>query len=104
MDALTIIEAIRETHGEITLSPGQLLAIVRQFDQDRAHSLGIALSLIGSCIDDSIEDRMERYVKIHGGPAKGTDGAYIGTCWPMMLEAVTEIKKLRAELERDHER
>lgn len=42
--------------------------------------------------------RIEYFVTIRGGPARDTDGHYIGTSWPMMLEAATEIKKLRARL------
>lgn len=43
-------------------------------------------------------NRLRNYVKHRGGPAKDEDGKYIGTVWPMMLEAADEIEKLRNEL------
>jgi len=42
--------------------------------------------------------RIEYFIAIRGGPARDEQGNYIGTSWPMMLEAATEIKKLRARL------
>lgn len=45
-----------------------------------------------------IADRMRRYIAIRGGPAKDADGKYIGTAWPMMLEASDEIERLRSAL------
>lgn len=41
-----------------------------------------------------VAERMRHHVGIRGGPAKDDDGNYIGTTWPMMLEAADEIERL----------
>jgi hypothetical protein len=48
--------------------------------------------------NSDIVQRIRYYVGIRGGPCKDTDGKFIGTCWPMMLEAANEIERLRKEL------
>lgn len=44
-------------------------------------------------------EKIRYHIAIRGGPAKDDDGKYIGTTWPMMLEAADEIERLRGILE-----
>lgn len=47
---------------------------------------------------NDIANRIRDYLSVRGGPAKDDDGKYIGTGWPMMLEAVSEIDRLHGAL------
>lgn len=51
-----------------------------------------------------IVERMRARIMSHGGPAKDENGAYIGTVWPMMLEAANEIERLREAVNREIDR
>lgn len=44
----------------------------------------------------ALAERMRGYVQARGGPAKDDDGKYIGTCWPMILEAADVLDRLAA--------
>jgi hypothetical protein len=46
----------------------------------------------------TIADRMRYHIAIRGGPVKDDGGNFIGTTWPMMLEAADEIDRLRAAI------
>ncbi len=43
--------------------------------------------------------RIRYYIEIRGGPAKDENGNYVGTVWPMMLEAADELERLSNEAE-----
>jgi len=45
-----------------------------------------------------IVERLRFHIAIRGGPAKDDDGNYVGTTWPMMLEAADEIERQRKAL------
>ena len=43
--------------------------------------------------------KLRDHVMRRGGPARDEAGNYIGTVWPLMLEAADEIERLEGELE-----
>lgn len=52
---------------------------------------------------DDLVERLTNHVQSRGGPAKDENGNYIGTAWPMMLEAATRITELQAQLKEARE-
>lgn len=51
-------------------------------------------------VHDLVE-RIRFHIGIRGGPTKDDDGNYIGTTWPMMLQAADEIERLRSQLDNE---